>query len=76
MFPMGRVRLRTSLNLRFYSVGGPDLLSLGEVLVAEAGEQIVEIVAQGGDGLGVGALPTVCEVACGALGPAAVRGVS
>ena len=47
-------------------VGGPDLLSLGEGLVAEAGEQVVEIVAQAGDGLGVDRLPGVGEAACGA----------
>ena len=37
----------------FNDMGGPDLLSLGEIL-GEAGEQVVEIVAQGGDSLGVG----------------------
>ena len=44
---------------------------LGEGGVAEACEQVVEVVAQAGDGLGVGGLPGVCEASCGAerLGP-------
>ena len=35
----------------FDGIGGPDLLSLGKGLVAKAGEQIVEIIAQAGDDL-------------------------
>ena len=45
----------------FDGVGSPDLLALGEDCVAEACEQIVEVVAQAGDGLWVGRLPGVGE---------------
>lgn len=36
--------------------GSPDLLALGKGRVAEAGEQIVEVVAHAGDGLKAGLL--------------------
>ncbi len=42
-----------------------DLPSPGRGPAAEAGEQIVEIVAQGGDGPGADALPVVGEAAGG-----------
>ena len=70
--PMGRVRLKDLPEPSLDGVGGPDQLLLGEVLVAEAGEQVVEIVAQAGDGLGVDRLPAIGEAACGTLGLAAV----
>ena len=57
----------------FDGVGGPDLPSPGKGPVAEAGEQIVGIVAQGGDGPGADALPVVGEAAGGgAQAPAAI----
>ena len=50
------------------SVGGSDLPALIGVLVAETGQQIVEIVAQACDGLGVCIFPTVGEAPGGAPG--------
>src|SRR5712692_2680131 len=52
-------------------VCGPDFLALDQGFVLPAGQELVEIVAQAGDGLGVVVLPTVGEAACrGArLGP-------
>ena len=52
----------------FDGIGGSDLLALGKGLVAEAGEEFVEIVAQAGDGLGVDGFLAVGEAARGALG--------
>ena len=49
----------------FDGVGDPDLLSLGKGVVEEAVEQIVEVVAQAGDGLGVDGLPAIGEAPCG-----------
>ena len=43
-------------ELSLDGVGSPDLLALGKGRVAEADEQIVEVVAQAGDGLGTGLL--------------------
>ena len=59
----------------FDGVGGSHLLSLFEGLVSEAGEELVEIVAQAGDGLGVGVLPGVGEASGGAACPGPVGGV-
>ena len=55
----------------FDGVGGSDTAALGKGGVAEAGEQVVEVVAQAGDGLGVGLFPGTGEAACGTerLGP-------
>ena len=50
----------------FDGVGCSDLLALGEGVVLAAGEQFVEVIAQAGDGLGVGLLPGVGEAPCGA----------
>ena len=50
----------------FDGIGGPDLLALGQGCVAEACEQVVEIVAQEVDGFGVGRLPGISEASCGA----------
>ena len=50
------------------SVGGSDLPALIGVLVAETGQQIVEIVAQACDGPGVCIFPTVGEAPGGAPG--------
>ena len=63
--PMGRVLRRTSRKRRFDGVGGSDTAALGKGRVAEAGEQVVEVVAQAGDGLGVGLFPGTGEAACG-----------
>ncbi len=49
----------------FAGAGGADLPSPGKGPAAEAGEQIVEIVAQGSDGPGADALPVVGEAAGG-----------
>src|SRR6202044_2142779 len=52
----------------FDGVGGPHRLSFGEGLVAEAGEKLVEIVAQAGDRGGIGLPPALGEAAGGRAG--------
>ena len=49
----------------FDGVGGSHRPSLGERLVAEAGEKLVKIVAQAGDRGGVGLAPALGEAAGG-----------
>src|SRR6202161_3743137 len=53
----------------FDGVGGPHRLSFGEGLVAEAGEKLVEIVAQAGDRGGIGLPPALGATAGGPPGP-------
>jgi hypothetical protein len=49
----------------FDGVGGSHRPSLGERLIAEAGEELVEIVAQAGDGGGIGLTSARGEAAGG-----------
>src|SRR3972149_2739889 len=58
-----------------YGIGGAHGLALGQGLVAETGEQLVEVVAQAIDGLGVVVLPAVGEAARGRAGGRLRRGV-
>lgn len=49
-------------------VGGPHGFAGGGGLVAEAGEQLIEVVAQAADGFGVVGFPMVGAAACGGAG--------
>ena len=53
----------------FDGVGGSNRLAFGEGLVAKAGQKLVEIVAQAGDGGGVGLAPAPGEAAASGAGP-------
>ena len=46
-------------------VGGSDGFAVGEVAVAKAGQKLVEVIAQTGDGGGVGLAPSLGEAAGG-----------
>ena len=59
----------------FDGIGGTDGLSFIEGRVAEAGEEIVEIVAQAFDGGGVRGFPALSEAAGKGTGLREVRGV-
>jgi hypothetical protein len=64
--PMGRVRRRTSRKRRSSGlVGGAHGLTLRKAWRAHAGEQVGEVGAQTGHGLGIGVLPAVGEAAGG-----------
>jgi len=52
----------------FNGVGGSDRLAFGEGLVAKAGQKLIEIVAQTGDGGGIGLAPALGEAAGGRQG--------
>ena len=69
--PIGRVLRRTSRKRLSIALVVLTFLRSARGRVSEAGEQIVEVVSQAGDGLGVGLLPGVGEAARGAesLGP-------
>ena len=63
--PIGRVRRRTSRKRRSMALVVRTALRSAEGLVAKAGQKFVEIVAQTGDGGGIGLAPALGEAARG-----------